>query len=309
MGALPSSRITNKKAIAMGLALGLAAFLIIVGLARFRSAEPQIVQYTPTTNGVGVVDIGSSQHGVPYSYETTSFLGNASIQSLAGNDSLSIQLNLFLMVSIDNTRQYYWVQDVAGFVLTSNSRTCQLYYESSIYNVTSRNAGLNSSLLSGKGSIIEWQQGFYYTYLTTRQQIQLPYNLTISMNASRNLNGEPVVDFSYSSGLQKVVFNTVTFLMESNSSSFYVSGSHGAIYDAEFVLTDVGGGGTVALFSPTTVDLSLLCLNQTTQTYLSVPHALNYGIYTAEKIINYDTLTQGRTVEITSGNGTKEILW
>jgi hypothetical protein len=309
MGAPPSSTMSNKKAVAIGLAIGLAALLIIVGLVRFRSAGPQIVQYTPTTNGVGVVDIGFSQYGVPYSYDTTSFLGNASIQSLAGNDSLSLQLNLFLMVSIDNTRQYYWVQDVAGFVLTSNSRTCQLYYESSILNVTSRNAGLNGSLLSGKGSIIEYQQEFYYTYLTTKQQIQLPYNLTISMNASRNLNGEPVVDFSYSSGLQKVVFNTVTFLMETSSSSFYVGSSHSVIYDAEFVLTDVGGGGTVALFSPTTVDLSLLYLNPTTQTYLSVPHALNYGIHTAEKIINYDTSTQGRTVEITSGNGTEEILW
>jgi hypothetical protein len=309
MGALPSSKMTYKKAVAIGLVLGLAVCLIIVGLARFSSAGPQIVQYTPTADGVGVVDIGSSYSGVPYSYYTTSFLGNASVQSLAGNDSLSLQLNLFLLVSVGNTRQCYWVQDVAGFDLTGNSRTCQLYYESSIYNVTSSNSGLNSSFLSGKGSIIEWQKGFYYTYLTAKQQIQLPYYLTISMNASRNSNGEPVLDFSYSSGLQKVVFNTVTFLMESNSSSFYVGGGHGYPYDAEFVLTDVGGGETVALFSPTTVDLSLLYLNRTTQTYLSVPHALNCGIYTGEKIINYDTSTQGRTVEITSGNGTEETLW
>jgi hypothetical protein len=264
-----------------------------------------VVQYTRVSHGIGVVDCGLAANGVVYSYNTTSFFGNASITSLACNDSISLQMNLFLMINMNNNQQHYWVQNVADLIPTVNRRIYKLCFTSTILNWTGPYA-LNGSLLSGGGSIVEWRNGFYSIYSTAPDEILFPYYLNLFINVSRNLYGEPVVDFSYCDGARKVVFNEVTFLMKSNSSYFFVGGG---ICDAEFVLTGINNGKTVALLPRSDVDLSLLYLNRTTLSYLSVPHARNFGRTTAEEIINYYTSVRGESVEVACGNGTEEYLW
>ena len=72
---------------------------------------------------MGISDYGIGPGGSPYSYSTTSFLGNINIKNLhtynaSLNSSakvLTFQLNINFVFYVGSTKYVYWVQNVADF--------------------------------------------------------------------------------------------------------------------------------------------------------------------------------------------------
>ncbi len=275
---------------------------------------------------MGLADYGVINPGLfetTYSYNTTSFLGGASINSLStGSNNTSInqqmmtfQFNINLAFFNGGTLYVYWVQDVA-FVNTS---TNQIYFIDNIWNMSGSSANMQNSTFTGNGTI-EDSSGtyFYYDYASSSLpgnfvNLKYPSNVQFMMNSTVK-GGVPGVNFMYNDGFGWVTYDNVLFSFVTNLSGdlgFVVDGQttepNGFTpYDAELTLGGPGGGSSTTDVQ-SNVNLTIQYWNG--HNYQEISNAFNFGSHTAETIGNvisnsyYFTYTGNLFEELTAGSG------
>ena len=251
---------------------------------------------------MGLADFGienTGQSGHAYGYNTSSFLGSVNINSLsvvnntANNTCMTFQLNLNLAFH-DGTNLYvYWVQDVA-YVNTSSR---YIAFIDNIWNLTSSQANIHNSTLSGNGTIGNSSgTHFYYSYANNSLPgncLSLTYPSTINfmVNSTITSNGKPQVNFMYNDGYGWIIYDSPIFTFVNNLTfdpGFVVDGytyepDGGSFYDAELILGGPGNGSsTVDMKS--NVSLSIQYWNG--HNYQEIRSAYNFGTDTAETIAN-----------------------
>ncbi len=271
---------------------------------------------------MGIADYGIGPNNNAYSYNTTSFLGIVKTAELSVTNStdnspnLTFQLNVNLEFQNSGTTYVYWVQDVA-FV---NSATDTVYFIDNIWNMSSVNANVYNSTLSGNGTT--YPVGavlFYYDYASsslpgTYVNLKTPSTIELRVNSTVNVAGLPEVTFQYQDGFGWQTYDNVNFTFAksvSNDKGFVVDGSSyepsGGFYDSELILGGPGGGASATDVS-SNVSLELQYWNG--NNFQEISNAFNYGSNTGENINNvisnaYYYNSNGSLYEnITNGKGT-----
>lgn len=145
---------------------------------------------------MGLADYGVINPGIfetTYVYNTTSFLGGASINSLSTgsnnitiNQQMTFQFNINLAFYNGATLYVYWVQDVA-FVNTS---TNQIFFIDNIWNMSGPSANIQNSTLTGNGTIGDSSGTYYYYDIAGSSlpgnyvNLKYPSNLQFMMNST-----------------------------------------------------------------------------------------------------------------------------
>jgi hypothetical protein len=271
---------------------------------------------------MGIADYGIGPKGIPYAYNSRSFLGSASIQGFlisatsgkSGSGPITLQMNLNLKFDNNGSTYVYWVQNVMSVSNASN----YVSFVDNVWNFSSPKADVYASALTGSGSIGSYGTTyFYYDQAASNlpgNDISMPANFDVRlmMNSSTNQYGHPVVHFLYNDGYGWVTYDTVTFIFAGkviSSPSFLVSGrsyepTGYTFYDAELVMGGSDGGQAYGIQS--NVRLELEYFNG--DNFQMITNAYNFGSDTAETIGNvsgiYEFYPQNGTLfsNVTSGN-------
>ena len=250
---------------------------------------------------MGLADFGIGPNNTPYAYNTTSFRGAASINSLVTDSNnttikhyMTFQFNVNLAFNYSGHLYVYWVQDVA-FVNTSNNF---IYFIDNIWNMSSSSASMQSSTLTGNGTLGNSSgTEYYYSYANQYLpgncvNLKYPSNAKFMINSTVD-GGVPEVDFMYNDGYgwvtyDNVFFKFVTNISESCDYGFVVDGQtyepEGySFYDAELILGGPGGGSSTT-DNQSNVNLTIQYWNG--HNYQEISNAFNFGADTAETIGN-----------------------
>ncbi len=284
----------------------------------YSSVNPNEI-YTKEPAPMGIADFGIGPNGVPYSYNTTSFDGTVSINQLQTfNQSLvskglahymTFQLNLNLMFKNAGTLYVYWVQDVAVL----NTSTDKICFLDNVWNMSSKNAKMSSSSISGNGKVST--TGFYYYQTKQLYTIITPTSFNMEMNATVLPNGFPDVTFMYNVGSHWIIYDTPNFTFAHSLDGkpvFEVNGYNYepttyTFYDAELIM---GGPGNGSQTSATLSDVNLELQYWNGHNYQFIPNAYNFGSNTAEGICNihgsgFSSVNNGTIGStMTNGSGT-----
>ncbi len=245
---------------------------------------------------MGIADFGIGPDGIPYSYNTTSFLGTISLNNLStynqslGNSGsqLGFQLNVNLFFKDGGNVYVYWVQDVAVFNTTDNC----FYVVDNIWNMSSSSANMHNSTISGSGTIGDSSSTKFYYYVYNHQfTLTYPAKLTLQINTTTSSIGLPEIEFMFNDGSGMITYDKPTFLFTNNVTSgpfFLVDGKQYepdkySFYDAELIMGGPGGG-TKTTDVHSNVSLQLQYWNGMNYQYIS--NAYNFGSDTAEGICN-----------------------
>ena len=273
---------------------------------------------------MGLADYGVINPGVfetTYAYNTTSFLGGASINSLSTgsnnttiNQQMTFQFNINLAFDNGGTLYVYWVQDVA-FINTS---TNQIFFIDNIWNMSGSSANMLNSTFTGNGTIGD-SSGTYYYYDFANSSLpgnlvnlKYPSNVQFMMNSTVS-GGMPQVNFMYNDGYGWVTYDNVLFSFVTNLSGdlgFVVDGQTTepdgySPYNAELTLGGPGGGSSTTDLQ-SNVNLTIQYWNG--HNYQEISNAFNFGSHTAETIGNvisnsyYFTYTGNLFEEVTAGS-------
>ncbi len=275
-------------------------------LSTMESSSQQVNIYSGYTSEpapMGIADYGIGPNGA-YQYNTSSFIGIVTINSLAtrnstNDPSMGIQLNVNLAFTTSNGKQYvYWIQDVA-FIDTS---TNHIGFENNIWNFSATSAGLSSSGIRGNGQVYNSSRGGQYYAVGASSSLpgseiflQYPATLILNVTCGVNIGGQPTVSFAYDDGYGLVTYDTTTFIASypvTSFTGFVVNGYNYnptgyLFYDAELTLGGPGNWQNIAL-SQSNVQLQLEYWNG--HNYQMITNAYNFGSDTAEGISN--TLSQ-----------------
>lgn len=283
--------------------------------------------YSTEPAPMGIADYGIGPNGSAYSYNTTSFLGGISINSLSTKNSsfnheMTFQFNVNLVFTNGGSTYVYWVQDVA-FVNTS---TNQLYFIDNVWNMSSSSASMHTSSISGNGSLGNSSGTlFYYDYANSILPgncafLSYPSTIQFMMNSTISSSGVPEVAFMYNDGSGWVTYDNVYFSFASELTQdlgFVVTGNtyepNGYNpYDAELIMGGPGGG-TSTTDIQSNVNLSLQYWNG--HNFQEISNAYNFGSHTAETIANavsvpyYYTKSGSLFEDVTSGSGTLQQVY
>ena len=281
--------------------------------------------YSSEPAPMGLADYGVINPGLfetTYAYNTTSFLGGASINSLSTgsnnttiNQQMTFQFNINLAFYNGAALYVYWVQDVA-FVNTSNN---QIYFIDNIWNMSSSSANMQNSTFTGNGTIGDSSGTyFYYAYANSSLpgnfvNLKYPSSVQFMMNSTVK-NGVPEVNFMYNDGYGWQTYDNVLFSFVTNLSGdlgFVVDGQTTepdgySPYDAELTLGGPGGGSSTTDVQ-SNVNLTIQYWNG--HNYQEISNAFNFGSHTAETIGNvisnsyYFRYTGNLFEEVTAGSG------
>src|SRR5271157_658829 len=273
---------------------------------------------------MGISDLGINPNtNTYYTYSTTSFIGNATINSLSTSGGTysgwaGIQLNVILKFQARSSIFFYWLQDVVQINENSGypGYPNQFDFLDNIWNMSSTgNSLMSSSGLTGSGSIGTSGSNTYYYFQAPSSDdpyISYPNPMQLEIN-STEINYQPVVTFAFNVGNGWVTFDQVTFkpgagpLQDWN---LVVDGSNYVPYgwcfaDAEFVLCGAGNSATTSDMSS---DLSMALSYYNGNNMQFIPFQYDFGSNTAETISNvYDALheyTSGGAfyVQLTQGS-------
>lgn len=272
---------------------------------------------------MGIADYGIGPRGIPYSYNSQSFLGSASIQGFlissasgnSGSGPITLQMNLNLEFDNNGSTYVYWVQDV----MTVSNASNYVSFVDNVWNFSSPKADVYASALTGNGSIGSYGSTyFYYDQAASNlpgNDISMPANFDIRlmMNSSTNQYGHPVVHFLYNDGYGWVTYDTVTLIFASkvvSSPSFLVNGrsyepTGYTFYDAELVMGGSDRGQASGIQSNVRLELEYFNGNN----FQMIANAYNFGSDTAETIGNVSEISefypQNGTLfsNVTFGNG------
>ena len=255
---------------------------------------------------MGIADYGLGPDNTPYEYNTTSFLGIASIDSIETDSSslnssyfgaaheMSFQLNLNLVFNNSNSEYVYWVQDVADL----NTSSHEIVFVDNIWNFSSPSAEMHFSTVLGNGTIANSSgTHFYYDWASSSLPgnyvvLQYPTNIEFKI-VSTTSNNQPEVIFMYNDGYGWVTYDNVLFKFVNDLTAdygFVVDGSSynpsGHFYDAELILGGPGGGSQT---SDVSSNLQLQLEYWNGHNFQQVVNAYNFGSDTAEGIDNVST--------------------
>lgn len=291
-----------------------------------------VVNPYPSVNSepapMGIADYGLGPNNNPYSYNTTSFFGKATITNLLVNgaygQSLTFQLNVNLVFSLGGQNYTYWIQDVA--YLNTNSTNRYIQFLDNVWNFSSHSSSMHNSTISGNGTCYSSSSGTYYYDGANNNlpgnNVKVKYPTTIELRVVSYLkqsNGVqfPAVAFEYNDGNGWITYDNAIFHFAANPSntSFLVDGfnynPYGTFYDAELIMGGPGGGSQTVDQSS---NLSLQLYYWNGNNYQMVVNAYNFGRDTAEGISNVTTTTsfaQSGNITATyyNGSGTLSILY
>jgi hypothetical protein len=274
---------------------------------------------------MGIADYGIVRTGVGSEYNTTDFLGTATIGSVLTNASLpygrefTLQLNVNLLLTSRTQSYTYWIQDVAD-VNTSNRL---IYFVDNIWNESHSASNLTPSSVSGDGTIMpSGATTFYYDeaspYLPGNYlNLHFPAQVNFRVN-STDPNGIPEVAFEYNDGDGWITYDQVQFgsARGFTDHGFVVDGlsynPYGTFYDAELILGGPGGGSTTTDVSS---NLSLQLSYWNGFNYQRVIDAYNFGSNTAEGSRNviaselYPAVNGSLSSDLFNGAGQLTELW
>ncbi len=258
--------------------------------------------YSTEPAPMGIADYGIGPGGSPYSYSTTSFLGNINIQNLetynaslnGSSTQLTFQLNINYVFYVGSTEYVYWVQNVADF---NTSATPSIGFIDNVWNETGRNTSVYNSTLSGNGTVGN-SSGTYFYYSFANQSlpgndiyVSYPLNIEMAINYTSTPQGIPELIFMYNDGHGWQLYDNVLFKFATNVTKVdgFVVDGYGyepdgySFYDAELILGGPGDG-TQTLDVKSSVSLQLEYYNG--HNYQMVTNAYNFGSDTAEGISN-----------------------
>lgn len=283
--------------------------------------------YTHEPAPMGIADYGIGPRGEPYEYNTTSFMGVATLYSLSTYNSslnyssyyggpygMTFQLNAVLVAVSGGILHAYWSQDVA-FINTSSNR---IRFEDNLWNYTSEGADMYNSTVSGSGKIENFSGGNYYYDFASKSlsgnNIDLNYPSTVELRMNATVASDhPEIVFSYNDGYGWQVYDraVIKFLNTSGTPEFRVDGFTyspvGTYYDAELIMGGPAGGSHTGIVS-SSVRLQLDYWNG--HNYQMITNAFDFGSNTQEGIYNagdsavYSTANGSLYAQITAGNAT-----
>jgi hypothetical protein len=287
--------------------------------------------YSKEPAPMGIADYGIGYNNVPYSYNTTSFLGIVNISSLYTHNSslyapteMTFQLNINLVFSDGSTQYVYWVQDVAD--LNTSSGNHVISFIDNVWNLSAANANMHNSTVLGNGTVANSSgTHFYYDRASTSLPgnnvvLQYPTNIEFKIVSIPTGNNQPEVVFMYNDGYGWVTYDNVVFKFVNDLTAnygFVVDGNsyepNGySYYDAELILGGPGGG-TQTNDTLSNVQLQLEYWNG--HNFQQVVNAYNFGSDTAEGIENVVSAGRFYTNDgtlfalVTNGTGSLEQIY
>ena len=287
--------------------------------------------YSKEPAPMGIADYGVGYNNVPYSYNSTSFLGIVNISSLYTHNSslyapaeMTFQLNINLMFNDGSTQYVYWVQDVADLNTSSGNHVISLI--DNVWNLSAANANMHNSTVLGNGTVANSSgTHFYYDWASTSLPgnnvvLQYPTNIEFKIVSITTGNNQPEVVFMYNDGYGWVTYDNVVFKFVNDLTAnygFVVNGKsyepNGyTYYDAELILGGPGGG-TQTNDTLSNVQLQLEYWNG--HNFQQVVSAYNFGSDTAEGIENVVSAGRFYTndgtlfAQVTNGTGSLEQIY
>jgi hypothetical protein len=269
---------------------------------------------------MGIGDFGVGESGLPYTYNTTEFLGNFSWTNLSlssgGDTEFTDQLNVVLQFVQGGTTYAYWIQDVV--IMDSSSGA--LEFENNIWNFSSTSYCLSNSDVTGNGTVYAYKgcEGYYAVLASTQpgatEDMPSPGDFSLLVRSYLSSGGVPEVAFEYWDGVtsyevtyDNVVWPWATAVTADNG--FYVDGNStapsGNFYDAELAMGGPGGGSSTVAGSLTKATSKLLYWNG--HNFEAPRSVWNFGADTGETISNAQSIfwhDSGGTPLTTQLNGT-----
>ena len=313
--------------------------------ANFNTKEDIFLPHINSTKRVGVdinphnlysgepAPMGLADYGIdyqcnglvekPYYYNTTSFLGTVSINSIdvvnntTGSPWMTFQFNVNLVFCSGQNLYVYWMQDVA-FLNTSDK---EVYFIDNVWNISSPSGNMLTSSIEGNGTIGNSSGTHYYYDFANANlpgncaNLKYPSEMQLMMNSSITKNGIPEVAFMYNDGSGWVTYDNVKFSFVKDLTGdlgFVVDGfsyepDGYSYYDAELILGGPGGGSSTTDIN-SNLNLSIQYWNG--HNFQEISNAYNYGSDTAETIGNvisqplYYTTNGSLFEQLTPGKGT-----
>jgi hypothetical protein len=244
---------------------------------------------------MGLADFGVTSNGTGYSYSTSAFLGNISIQSLAAHykftyngqnyygTEISVQLNAELVLSHPGEANItYWMQDVVVIETTTN----EIAFNNNIWNFSGSGA-LPAGTLVGNGTI---QSGTVYAAVSSPNNPGTDVNLTYPANVSAEMisstvGGIPRVGFWYNDGFGWVSYDNVSLPWATGwtNDGFVVDGfsytPNNVYYDVEWTMGGPGDGVSDTL---DTGNYTMGLEYWNGHNFQAIENAYNFGGNTAE---------------------------
>lgn len=291
------------------------------------SNDPLPYNYNSEPAPMGIADLGIGYQNVPYSYSTSSFMGNIEMNSLStfnytqNSSAMTFQLNLNMVFSYKGSEFVYWVQNVAFY----NTSTNQIQFIDNIWNLSFFSAVMHNSTVDGNGTIAAFGSSyFYFDYANNSLpgnniSLKEPANISLKMYTFLNNRSFPVVTFLYNDGYGWITYDRTVFdfgHQPYTGPAFVVNGDtrnpYGTYYDAELVLGGPGNSSQTECLN-SNVTLSLEFYNG--HNYQAIQNAFNYGPDTAETVNNvsstgiYDAQTGQLFSRVSSGSGSLGLIY
>ncbi|MHB8361951.1 MAG: thermopsin, partial [Thermoplasmataceae archaeon] len=275
----------------------------------YKNAAVNPFDYTKQPAPMGIADFGIGPNGVPYEYNTSSFLGTININKfLACNSSLTgslgfygknnvtFQLNTIYSFVDSSTLYNYWIQDVYDF----NTSTHSITVDDNIWNWSNPvDQNLTSTTLKGNGTIYLGSSPSGNVYIDCPKPsaslpgiggtVSYPSTLKLRVNSSSSA-GIPEVIFQYNLGNGWVTYDNVKFTFATNiieNYGFVVNGNvttlNGFYYETDLIVGGPGGG-TGNIVKTAKMNMSLEYWNN--NNYQSVQNAYDFSGNTGETISN-----------------------
>ncbi len=253
--------------------------------------------YSSEPAPMGVTDYGVDQYGNPYSYTTTTWIGeytptnfgtyNASLGN--GAYTAGIQLNAVMTFEAGGTNYVYWTQDVA--LVDTQAKTIE--FIDNVWNASAAGSSMYNSTIQGHGQVkfMSNGQGWYY-YLDSTNYTTLsaadPIYFLMQVGIA---NGVPSVTFgdAVNNG-NPVAYDTARFLFATAPLQYgplyLVDGNlyapNGQFFDAELVVAGPGGGASTMAASSLQTYAAIEYLNG--HNFQVPDNEFNFGSDTAETI-------------------------
>ncbi|MCL6002420.1 MAG: thermopsin [Candidatus Thermoplasmatota archaeon] len=172
---------------------------------------------------MGIADYGIGQNGVPYAYQTSSFQGLVTVNSLQSVTStthsteITFQLNVNMYFFVNQYTYVYWVQDVAAL----NTSNGNIIFIDNIWNVSSYEASMYNSTVLGNGTIGLSGNQYYYDFASTNlpgNNVSINQGTTFDMETGTFINSQGFheVDFLYNDGYGWITYDNARLIYAPN---------------------------------------------------------------------------------------------
>jgi hypothetical protein len=302
-----------------------------VGIADFgigANGAPYSYNTTSFLGSISILrlEVNSTATGTAAVGLANTTVGNSAPVQTVGNtflpvDALGItfQLNVVLAFE-DSGQQYaYWIQDVAGLTpgpcystnpvinftdyfvgctgLTAddNSTAGSISFEDNVWNFSAPDASMESSTISGNGSVSSFDGIGYYAASASETApgndvtINYPTDVQFRVDSLLTAAHIPEVVFQYSDGSGWQTFDNPTFPFATDvttDNGYEVNGytynPEGLYYDAELTMGGAGDGTYSGMGPATNLYMTESYYNG--HNYEAIPSAYNFGSDTAESV-------------------------